>query len=208
MALTTKADLKTAVIAWLDRDDMAGVIDTCIALCEATIVRRLEAWFYDSTDLSTTLYSGTSTCSISGLDPQSIAFTDDISTDLVGVTPERLKYWGRRYGNQAGRPRYFAVIGNEIHFAPTADVDYDLFVYGEGRLEPLVNDTDFNELLLQAPDVYLYGVLAETAPYNADDARIPTFAGRFEKAIEELRLEKDKRNWNVNTGTRLPKNPL
>lgn len=209
MALTTKGDLKAAVIAWLDRDDMAGVLDTCIELCEASIARRAEMWF-DDVILEEVLGAGEASFELSeqSINPESVAFADDISDDLIQVSYERLQYWLRRNGGTTGRPRYFAFVNNTLYFAPIADTSYELLIMGEARSTPLTSDSDTNSLLINAPDIYLYGVLAETAPYLADDARVGLWAGRYEKALEELRLDKESRQWNMNTAMRRPKNPL
>lgn len=206
--LSTKADLKTAVITWLDRDDLTGVLDTWIELCESTIVRRVDTWF-DEALLVTTVAAGTGTVVLSGvIDPESVTMEEDPSNELIGVSYERLNYWLRQYRGSTGLPRYFHFVNNTLYLAPLSDVDYDLTILGRTRLTPLTASDSTNSLLLRAPDVYVYGCLAESAPFLADDARIPVWAGRFEKALEELRLEAETRRWNINTMTRRPKNPL
>lgn len=206
--LTTKADLRAAVASWIDRDDMDDAIDTCISLCEAQIVRKQETWFNDFTT-TTTLEAGESSLILEGEDITAISLLDDPGApDLIQVTHERLRWWANQYGGNTGCPRYFSYIGNQLVFVPAADVDYEFSIRMKTRLTPLTSDSDSNSMLLNAPDVYLYGTLAETAGYLADDERIPLWASRFEKAMEELRLEEDRRQWHVNTGTRRPKRAL
>lgn len=52
---------------------------------------------------------------------------------------------------------------------------------------PSLFATDPNWLITAHPDVYLYGALVESAPYLKDDARIATWAGRLELALEGIR---------------------
>ena len=49
-----------------------------------------------------------------------------------------------------------------------------------------------NFLSRTAPDVYLYGALKHASVYLMEDERIQFFAGQFEKAIEELRIQQQQ----------------
>jgi len=48
-----------------------------------------------------------------------------------------------------------------------------------------------NWLLRDAPDVYLYGALIQSAPYLNDDARAETWASLYSTAIQSLQRASD-----------------
>ena len=50
-----------------------------------------------------------------------------------------------------------------------------------------------NWLLDEAPDIYLYGCLLESAPYLKDDERLGTWMSLYESRVEKLWIaEQDK----------------
>jgi hypothetical protein len=49
-----------------------------------------------------------------------------------------------------------------------------------------------NWMLLNAPDVYLYGSLLELEPFVQNDARIAVWGAGYAKAIEDLQFADDK----------------
>jgi hypothetical protein len=85
----------------------------------------------------------------------------------------------------AGQPRYFTVFGDEIELAPTPDDACTIeMVYR--KIVPPLETNDSNWLLALAPDLYLYGVLLETAPYIKEDGRIQTWGLGFSTALNDL----------------------
>jgi hypothetical protein len=93
-----------------------------------------------------------------------------------------------RFGTSdvVGQPRYFSVLGSEIELAPTPDQNYTIEMVYRANVPPLNTDNTSNWLLLQAPDLYLYGVLLESAPYIKEDARIQTWLLGFTTALDGL----------------------
>jgi hypothetical protein len=87
--------------------------------------------------------------------------------------------------NVSGRPRYFTVFGNELELAPTPDAAYTIEMVYRRTIPPLA-ENDPNWLLSQAPDLYLYGALLESAPYIKEDGRIQTWGLGFTSALSDL----------------------
>ena len=53
------------------------------------------------------------------------------------------------------------------------------------KTSKVAEETD-NWLLLEAPDVYLYGALLHSAPYLADDQRVAVWAQLYGAAVQRL----------------------
>ena len=87
--------------------------------------------------------------------------------------------------DNAARPRYFTVFGNEIELAPTPDAAYTIEMVYRQNVPSLASNAS-NWLLTMAPDLYLYGALLESAPYIKEDARIQTWGLGFTTALADL----------------------
>jgi len=51
---------------------------------------------------------------------------------------------------------------------------------------PSLSSNSDNWLLLEAPDVYLYGALLHSAPYLAEDQRVAVWAQMYSAAVARL----------------------
>jgi hypothetical protein len=85
----------------------------------------------------------------------------------------------------AAQPRYFTVFGNDLELAPTPDAAYTVEMLYRQNVPALASNGS-NWLLTMAPDLYLYGVLLETAPYIKEDARLQTWGLGFTTALNDL----------------------
>ena len=87
--------------------------------------------------------------------------------------------------NAAGTPRMYTHANGQFQLYPTPsnDTDFELLYYQ--KIPSLITNTD-NWLLLEAPDVYLYGALLHSAPYLAEDARVAVWAQLYSAAIQRL----------------------
>ena len=54
------------------------------------------------------------------------------------------------------------------------------------KVDVLSTSNTTNWLIDDHPDIYIYGALVHTAPYLKDDARLPVWESRLEKAINEI----------------------
>ncbi len=76
-------------------------------------------------------------------------------------------------------------MGDEIELIPTPDSDYTIEMVYRKNIPALASNST-NWLLTLAPDVYLYGMLLESAPYIKEDERIQVWATGFAQAVESL----------------------
>lgn len=186
MALSTSAQLKTAIADWLHRDDLTSAIPTFIALAEADMQAKL-------CKLPSLCQRGVATCAV---DAQTIAVTGmyklvDVSyqgTPLAIVQPGAI----RPNNGTAGRPTAVALESyGSLRLYPTPDDAYELDVLYVPVISPSLAggepDDDADNWLLQlAPGLYLFGSLIAAEGYLQDDARIQTWAGLYQNALNSL----------------------
>lgn len=200
MAINTYATLLTAVENWLARSDTALTdrIPEFIALFEAKMNRELRC-----NQMETRSYT---TVNTAATEPEFIALPGDFQTmrrvRLSSVTGKpRLTFLAGqqaddyRYStaNATGQPIYFTIFGDEMELLPTPDAAYVLEMVYRANIPALTSDNTSNWLLTLAPDLYLYGVLMESAAYTKEDERIPTWFQAYQYALDGLnRLGQDQ----------------
>ena len=102
------------------------------------------------------------------------------SYSLTYTPPERFS----EASNSANPPTEYTYLNNAIKTAGTGASSYTLDYYQSFAL--LSSDSDTNWLLTNAPGVYLYASLLETAPYLGDDPRISTWHSMLKSAIASV----------------------
>lgn len=94
----------------------------------------------------------------------------------------------RRKYQTTGKPRYYAVLDKQLHLVPAPDQSYTAEIVYTKAYTSVFNDAT---LIGEAPDLYLYGVLAEMAGWLEHDERKEGFEVRRDGAIEELNTQRD-----------------
>lgn len=189
MPFATKADLKSAIEAWMDRTDITGNADEFISLAEAGLNREIRPIDVDTTLTGT---SGNQTISIAGL-----GIREAKSLFLVDLGRE----WPLRkmndgdfgYVTAAGRPAVWSIDTENIHFERPLGQDYTF------RLNHKVNyaldaDSDTNWLLTNHPDVYLSASITWGATFVADDATRQRYGGPLSEFISSINRQDARRN--------------
>lgn len=190
MAISTYSELQTAGANWLARDDLTSRIPEFVTLCEAKLNRELFVRQMET--------RSTTTVDTTDDEPEFISLPSDFQSmrriRLSSVTGKpRLLYLNGaqadelRYGsdNTTAQPTHFTIMGSEIELIPTPDADYTIEMVYRKNIPALASNST-NWLLTLAPDVYLYGMLLESAPYIKEDERIQTWAAGFSNAIDSL----------------------
>lgn len=193
MALSTFAELKAATADYLNRTDLTSQIPDFITLCEARLRRTIRT--KHTSILETTLPSGDTSITLpeNMVEVLSVAFSGATLGSALVMIPYNVLLEQRRLNTTAAIPRFCAIVGEALEFAPTPDDDYTVQIEVEGPFTPLSNAATSNWILDDYPDVYLYGTLAEAAPFLKDDQRIPVWNGRFQAAMDEL--DKARSRW-------------
>lgn len=197
MALNSSySAFQTAVADWLNRSDLTSQIPDFIVLFEARLLRTLRGKrAVVRTGLSLDSASVTLPSGIKEL--RSVYLTGSTFPGPIDlVTPERLAYYGTGH-SAAARPKYGALINGTLALSPTPDTSYAAEIVYEAELPAL--SAGVNWLLQYYPDVYLYGTLVEAATYLRDDDRVPGWTARFQEALAQLEIDRDRAEYGANT---------
>lgn len=184
MALSTFADLKSAVADFLNRDDLTAVIPTFVALAEADMNRKLRTIAQETRSTATldAQYSGlpadwleTISLRIDGADQRMVL------ASVAEIADKRA--WS---SDAAGKPTHYAHVAGGLELYPTPDDTYTAELVYHAKITALSTDGSTNWLLTSHPDAYLYGALMHSAPYLKDDPRIAVWVGLYAAALESI----------------------
>lgn len=155
MTFATKADLKTNVLAYMTRNTLTGNVDDFITLAEARLNRELGAVELDTTLTGVVDSRSIDISALSMVEPLAL-FLAETGLDEVELTPRVDGTFP--YIASSGRPRYWAIDGDNIDFDRPLSGAYP-FRFRYRQKFALVNDADTNWLLTNHPDIYLAATL-------------------------------------------------
>lgn len=182
MAITTYAELQTAIGDWLNRADLDQKIPDFIRLAESTLNDVLRQADMITQSTGVTITSGRATLPADALE---VVYAQVGSTEdepLEQISPQQLTMLRRTRTRDAANPRFFAIIGRQIVVTPTPssgtlDIDY------YQRIPALTTSNTSNWLLDDAPHVYLYTSLLHATPFLMDDARYQVFQNTVSQQV-------------------------
>jgi hypothetical protein len=174
MAITTFAELKTAISNWSHRADLTSTqLEEFIALAEADLQIRANLTQWD-TETTVTITSGAGTLPADFQSMRSIRFgADDLQ--LSPVSPAKGDFLVGAT-DPAGPINYF-IIGTELRLVPTATGDATVLY--TARFTPLSGSATTNSLLTLFPDAYLLGSLVQFCIWASDDNNLQKFGALF-----------------------------
>ena len=207
MAISTKAELHTAVANWLNRSYLTSRITEFITLAEASFNRTLR-----TKDMLTRATTST--------DAQYVALPSDFqemlnveltSTDpprrLIYATSDRSDDYRRQKSDKAGIPVHYTIEGLTLQLNPTPDINYTVQMnyYQDIPALSAKADSEANWLLTAHPDCYLYSALMHASPYLMDPQSAQMWSQALEKATNELIFSDEKARLAGGTLTMRPK---
>ncbi|MDD9727220.1 hypothetical protein PVV74_17300 [Roseovarius sp. SK2] len=184
MAITTYAELKTAIANWLDRDDLSDSAGDFITLGERKLEREVKHWKGEKR--ATATFDGRFTAVPADLLEVLRLQVDIDERPLQLVNAQEMHQMRARTSNTAGRPKYFALVDSSFEVYPTPDEDYTGTLYYRATLPSLSDSNTSNWLLEIAPDAYLYASLLESAPFLRDDERLQTWTALYGAAVNQI----------------------
>lgn len=188
MSFATKADLATAIGAWLNRSDLTAQTSNFIRLAEVRLNRLLR----DPDQLvTTTLAFSDGSADVPADFGQLVAFGAEGSR-LSQVTPGEFG----TYRSQSGDPRVYTVGAGVIRVLPSTGSPSTPITYYRS-IPALDEEADTNWLLERAPDLYLYGSLLQAEFFGWNDERLPLIKSAWDEAIAELRADGESRRWGA-----------
>jgi hypothetical protein len=182
MPLSTFDELKQSISDHLDRDDLP--VADFISLAEAS--NKQEIHLPDGTIIPPVLIREMVVRSQAAFTTRFLALPDDfmqmqtvkILGDPVKIVDEVSQHELNRRQTTSGTPEYFA-IHEEIEFNRVPDQELTAELIYWAALTPLSALNSSNALLTRAPNVYLYGALAASAPFLLNDERIQTWGALY-----------------------------
>ena len=191
MAINSYSTLQTAVSNWLDRDDLSDRIPEFISLAEATFNRVLRIRAMETTLADTTPSGSKEDPLPTGyLQLREIHLTTSPIVSLAYITPEIM--YRIRSGSISGKPTNYTILGDNILFGPTPDGAYDYSITYYKAFTELSDVAPTNWLILNAPDLYLYGALLQAEPFLMNDERVGLWEKGVRQVIGDLQQQDDK----------------
>lgn len=194
MAFDTYTGLKATVASFLGRSDVSAQIPDFIRLAELTIQQRLRLLGFEAV-LSSTLAAGSELLPLPAgcLEPVMLRIDTTPPLVVLRVSPTEL---ARRQREASGVPQAMVQQGTSLRLAPVPDAAYAYTLTYQPRITPLSDDAQTSWLTDNAANVLLFGALAEAQPFIFNDERVALWNAKFERAIEDLRLQ----DWRARSG--------
>ena len=187
MAITTYAELRTAVENWLDHTLFTARVPEFIALAEATFNRRLRTRQMEAT-ATLTPSSGTAALPADYLAWRRVTWTGSSRIELEYVAPSWLQ---AAYPSQpSSSPRVFTIEGASLRIMPVDGTALELDYYQ--KIPALSDSNTTNWLLTAHPDLYLFGALVEAELLAVNDERFPLWKARRDEVMEEVQMLANK----------------
>ncbi len=191
MAINTYATLKTAAANWLDRSDLTDRIPEFIALAEALFNRTLRIRAMETTVADSTPSGSKEDALPSGyLQMREIHLATSPIVSLAYITPEIM--YRIRAGSTSGEPNSYTILGDNILFGPTPDSAYDYSMTYYKSFTALSDSATTNWIILNAPDLYLYGTLLQAEPFLMNDNRVALWERAVRQIIADLQEQDNK----------------
>jgi hypothetical protein len=199
--ITTYSQLTAAIAAWLNRSDLTLQIPTFVQLAHTRLNRDLRlARMETRASASTIVGEPMLALPLDFLEMRSVRLQTDPPIVLRAANPAEIETLCAAHG----RSTAYATIGRSLRLAPTPDATIGVTLTYYAAVPALSTDNGSNWLLTEAPDVYLYAALAESAPYLHEDARVNTWAALYDRALDSLRAADLKARWGGSTLTSRP----
>lgn len=188
--ITSYTSLQTAVADYLARSDLTDWIPNFIQNWEEKFYRQPKnfgSWMEAS--LNSTIASaviavptGYLVMKYAYVDGSPSSRLDRVSLNqLLGTYPR---------GGDTGTPIWYARDGANFVFGPAPDSDYTIkgtYLAKPTALRSFASDAAAHWIIVNAPDLALYGALIEAQPFLQNDKRIPTWQGFYDTALKNYR---------------------
>jgi hypothetical protein len=193
--------LQTAVGEYLARGDLSTFIPNFIQSWEDDFVREPRnwgRWMEAEFNPSDTLISG-GVIPVSNLSDylglKYVYISGSPSSRLDRVSLNQL-YGAYPRGGETGIPRWIARDGENFVFGPTPDSDYlvkGVYYARPTRLRDFASDAAAHWMIVNCPDVILFGALVHAQPFVMNDKRIGVWQSFYDRAVSSYRaMNKDE----------------
>lgn len=185
MAISTLAELKTAITNWAKRDDLSSYLDDLILMGEKWIFRHARTRDMEE-PLSVTISSGVAAL------PADFVALKHAYIDGTPIEPLQAKassWIYTRYPTRSSesKPKYIAVEGSNFIFGPYPDSAYTVAGQYYKRLTSVISSA--NALFTANPDLYLFAALSELEAFKKDDKRVELWMAKRNAILADVNNE-------------------
>lgn len=187
MALSTYADLKTAITGWLDvtTATLTSQIDDLITVGEKRIFREARTRDME-TALSSAISSGVVALPASYV-AMKFAYLNTSPIQVLERRPAEWIYANYPQTTTSGIPQFFARDGSNFIFGPYPDSAYTMNGIYYARLTAI--SSSVNALFTANPDLYLMAALAEAEMLIGRDPRIAIWESKYQRILADVNGE-------------------
>lgn len=191
MAISNYQELQQAVLDWVDDPAVEQIVPTLIALAEAKFNRELR-----TRDMLSRANASTTN--------EFVALPDDfleaylLELDMTGLGPQPpLEFIGPNEAKSlkankvTNKVRYFTIIDGAFELIPAPQSATTLLLTYYKKI-PALASASTNWLLTKSPDLYLYSVLLEAAPYMKNDVRLQLWAAARQQVMDAMNIESER----------------
>lgn len=196
MPYTTYAELKTAVARTMKRTDLTSYIPDYITLCEADLQVRCRLLEFEAESI-VTIAAGEGDLPSDFLSMRAVFWSGNLQRPLRYMTPQKYA----EAGNTTGLADFYTIAENKIKTAPVNSGS--LHLMHSAKFTPLSDSNTSNSLLLNSPDVYLYGAATHGAIDLVDDAMRGRVEPYYEKAIQRIKVNNNNRKYGAGLEVRV-----
>lgn len=192
MAITTYAELKTAISNWSHRSDLTNYLDDIVTLAEARIMREIRAQEME-TALSVTIATGVGSLPTGFLGLKNAYVDAATPQQLTVVSPAAI--FARYPIRQATDvPSFVAVDAGSFIFGPYPDSNYTIKGTYWKKLGPL--SSAVHDLFTNHPDLYLFACLSETKAFEHSDKRLPVWEAKYQLIKDDINNQAVNKNYS------------
>lgn len=182
--------LQQAVVDYLAREDLADFVPNFIQNWETKFYRQPEnhgGWM--EAPLSEVIAAGAIAVPADYL-VLKYAYVDGSPSSRLDRMSLNQLYGTYPRGGHSGLPRWIARDGSNFVFGPIPDAPYSIkgtYIARPLWLRAFPGDAAAHWIIVNAPDLPLYGALLEAQPFLMNDKRIPTWDGFYKMALQNYR---------------------
>lgn len=192
MAITTYAQLKTALARWLGNSDDASVqslgmtstIDDLITVGESRIFREARTRDTEAS-ISTAISSGVVAVPSDYIDLK-FAYIDGTPAQTLERRSAQWVYSNYATRSASSKPKFIAREASNFIFGPYPDSTYTVKGVYYKRLSALSGTA--HALFTNNPDLYLFGCLAEATILIGRDDRIALWEAKYNQILNAVNL--------------------
>lgn len=186
--ISSYSTLLTEVASWLARSDLTAAIPGFVQNFEERFFRNPQnygPWMHSALSVS---FSSTATVPSDCLTVKIAYLNGQSERPLIASSLEQVLTAYPRTGS--GKPRWFARDGSTFVFGPVPDGTYTLngvYFAKPTLLRSYASDAAAHWLVVNAPDLLLFGSLMEAQGYVMNDKRFPFWFDKYNEALMEYR---------------------